>query len=654
MSKFVRGIQIWDGDGALRQTARLETAAAPVPVDLEPYVSRALAGEVLEVPFQDGAESLECTIAPLVDASGRPDGAIAVAVDAVERRRTEARLRERLAFQELITSLSTQLVSVDVGGVDASVDDALRAIGEFARVDRAYVFCFTADGTAMRNTHEWCAPSVEPMIDILQNLPLQDVPWWTERLLRNRQLIHVPDISALPPEADLEKAFLAEQGVKSVLAIPTIYEGKVAGFLGFDAVRTAKAWPDEDVALLRIAGEIVVSALERKRAEDRRRILEAELIQSRSLENVARLAGGVAHDFNNLLAIVLNYAAVLKSELVDPGQQAKMSELYGAARRAAELTRQLLLVGRRALDEPMLLDVNTVVEALSSLAKQALGESVELRLQLGDDLGLVRIGLPQLEQVVLNLALNARDAMAHGGVLVVETTQVEIDAAYASNYVDLHAGAYLRLRVADTGSGMTPEVASRAFEPFFTTKEHKGTGLGLSTVHGIVKQAGGHVAITSAPGAGTTVDVLLPVVREGVAADIGPPPQGDAPRGRGETVLVVEDSAPLRRLLGEMLTNAGYHALTAPTADEALALLEARRGQVDLLLTDVIMPQMSGRDLAVRARRDHGLLRVLYMSGYPDDIIGHHGVLEAGTHLLQKPFLEADLLRTLRKVLDVA
>ena len=291
-----------------------------------------------------------------------------------------------------------------------------------------------------------------------------------------------------------------------------------------------------------------------------------------------------------------------------------MSELYGAALRAVDLTRQLLLVGRRDIVEPVLLELNTVVIALDNLVRQALGENIQLRLELGDELGLVRIGLPQLEQVILNLTMNARDAMPRGGVIVIETSETDIDPSYAARHVDVRPDRYLRLRVTDTGTGMTPEVASRAFEPFFTTKRDKGTGLGLSTVYGIVKQAGGHVILSSEQNAGTRVDVFFPIVRDGVATDIRPPPSTDAPKGNGETILVVEDSANVRKLVCAMLGKSGYRVLEATTAQNALELLERHRGAIDVLLTDVIMPQMSGRDLALRARGDYEpLTRALHV-----------------------------------------
>jgi signal transduction histidine kinase len=653
LSKSLRGLRLWDRNGNLRQTSLPPATPSDLP-SLDRDVKRALAGETFSVPYEDGVDSLECVFAPLFDASGRPDGAVAVLIDAGERRRAQATLRERLAFEELITSLSTQLVSLAPDAVDDGVTSALHAIGEFAGVDRAYVFRFSADGTAMSNTHEWCAPGIEPVIDLVQHLPLVEFPWWTERLLRSRETIHVPDIHLLPPAAAAEKGTLIEQGVQSVLAVPMVYEGTVAGFLGFDSVASKKTWPDADVALLRIAGEIIVSALERKRAEESRRALETQLIQARSLENVARLAGGVAHDFNNLLAVILNYASLLSHELTNAEQREKMSELYEAARRAAELTRQLLLVGRRDIVEPMLLDLNTVVSSLDRLVRQALGESIQLRLQLDEEIGLIRVGLPQLEQIILNLTMNARDAMPRGGVIEIETSEVDIDPSYAAKYIDVNPGRYVRLRVSDTGTGMTPEVAARAFEPFFTTKDKKGTGLGLSTVYGIVKQAGGHVTLSTERDVGTKVDLFFPVVRDGVAADIRPLPSESAPKGRGETVLVVEDSANVRKLVCSMLRSNGYQTLEARSGLDALTVLEEHRGTIDVLLTDVIMPQMSGRDLALRAQGDFGLTKILFMSGYDDEIIAHQGSLEPGTQLLKKPFLEAELLRAVRKVVDGA
>jgi signal transduction histidine kinase/CheY-like chemotaxis protein len=571
--------------------------------------------------------------------------------DARARSEAEAVLRDRLAFEELVLKLSTQLVAVPTSSVDDAVHEALGTLGVFAHVDRAYVFRFSSDRKRMQNTHEWCAPGVEPVMHLVQNLALEDFAWWAKEI-RERRVIHLADVARdLPPEAVVERESLAEQGVLSVLAVPTILGGDVVGFLGFDAVREKKRWPDADVTLVRIASELVLSALERKRAEQERRALEAQLVQAKSMENVARLAGGVAHDFNNLLAIILNYATILRRSVADDVQREQVGELFDAARRAAGITRQLLVTGRRDVVEPVLLDVDEVVDSLKPLLERVVGEAHTLELSLARNLRATKIGLPQLEQVVLNLTANARDAMPSGGTLRIETAEVDVDEAFAARFHDFPPGPYVRLRVADGGVGMAPEVADRAFDPFFTTKGANGTGLGLSTVQAIVERATGRVVLTSAPGAGTTADVFLRV-EGGEATELAAPDSTTAPRGRGEVVLVVEDSPALRKLVCAMLEANGYVALEAPDGPTALALLAERGGEVDALLTDVVLPQMSGREVAEAATARFGVERVLFVSGYDDDVIVRHGYLEPGVQLLPKPFLEGDLARAIRRVLD--
>lgn len=648
-------VAVLGADGAFTGATSDVQGSARELLALVPDVSRciadALAGTTVSVPFEhDGAGGV-WTFLPLRDDTGTITGVVARAEPAAERATDE--LRERLAFEELITELSTKFVTIGADRLDAALNEALAAIGQFSGVDRAYIFRFTTDRTAMDNTHEWCAEGIEPQIDMFQGFPLEALPWWTARL-KERNVIHVRDVEELPPEASAEKDVLRQQDIQSVLAIPMVCEDTVVGMVGFDAVRKRKNWPKKDIALLRIAGEIFVSAMERARFDEERRRLETQLIQARSLENVARLAGGVAHDFNNLLAVILNYATLLEREVVDEGQRGKLRELFDAARRAANLTRQLLFVGRRDVVDPVLLDMSTVVTSLQTLLRQTLGENVDLRVELAEDLDLIRVGLPQIEQVIVNLALNARDAMAHGGSLLVRTENVDVSPELAGKYIDLHPGRYVRLRVVDDGEGMSPEVATRAFEPFFTTKGTSGTGLGLSTVHGIVRQSGGLVTIATERGRGTTVDVLFPVFARAGEADAldVPQPPASKPVGRGETVLVVDDSAAVRQLVCAMLSDNRYRVLEAATPEAAIALFERHGEALDLLLTDVVMPRMSGQELAQRLQGARGVRHVLFMSGYENEIVAHHGVLEEGVHLLQKPFLEGDLLRAVRKALE--
>jgi signal transduction histidine kinase/CheY-like chemotaxis protein len=503
----------------------------------------------------------------------------------------------------------------------------------------------------MSNTHEWCAPGLTAQIDSLGELPVNLLPWLTGRL-RRREVIDVARVADLPAEASAERQIFGEQSIRSTLVLPLTAASGVVGFLGFDAVRTERTWAEEDIARMKTVGEIFVSALQRKRAEGERKLLEAQLVQTRSLENVAKLAGGVAHDFNNLLGVILNYSDMLKRELSDPRHIGYLTELHDSARQAAHLTRQLLIVGRRGVVAPIALDLNEAIGSLADLLRRALGEHIELKLELAGDLGIIRAGLPQIEQVILNLTMNARDAMPTGGALTLRTETIALDEDYAARFIDLKPGRYTVLTAEDTGVGMTPEVAARALEPFFSTKAAFGTGLGLSTVHGIVKQAGGHLTLAAAPAAGCTIRLFFPVVDEAPPPRPKPTPSGSPQKGSGETILVVEDSASVRKLVTHALSQNGYRVLEASTPIQALQILHQSERPIDLLLTDVILPEMSGRILADRMREQGKVRRVLFMSGYDDELVARQGVLHEGVRLLQKPFLEPELLREVRLSLD--
>jgi PAS domain S-box-containing protein len=380
------------------------------------------------------------------------------------------------------------------------------------------------------------------------------------------------------------------------------------------------------------------------------RALERKLHQTQKLDGIGRLAGGIAHDFNNLLAVILNYADLVLDELAEEAVAAGyVAEVKEAAERAAALTRQLLFFGRREVVQPAPLDINDVVVDVGRLLRRTIGEDVELRTEPADQLWPVRADHSQIEQVLLNLALNGRDAMPEGGLLTVETANVDLDETYAQSHVDVAPGPHVRLTVADTGQGMPAEVIERAFEPFFTTKPPgAGSGLGLATVYGIVKQAGGHIEIYSETGRGTAVRVTLPACFEASGQVVAG--RADPRLGRGETVLVVEDEPAVRVIAAELLTRAGYHVIQAGAAEAALALSVDR--SPDLLLTDVVMPGMSGSELGDVLRERHPGLRVLFMSGYTDDIVMRHGVRERRLAFVEKPFTRTTLLESVRNALD--
>jgi PAS domain S-box-containing protein len=386
-----------------------------------------------------------------------------------------------------------------------------------------------------------------------------------------------------------------------------------------------------------------------------RRALEQQLRQSQKMEAIGRLAGGIAHDFNNLLMVISGYSEFLLERLgPDPALRGPAKEISSAAERATSLTRQLLAFSRKQMLTPKVLDLNAVITENLKMLTRLIGEDIDLVMIPGSELGAVKADPGQIEQVILNLAVNARDAMPQGGKLTIETANVTLDEAYARLHAPVQPGDYTMLAITDTGVGMDGETQSRIFEPFFTTKGLKGTGLGLSTVYGIVKQSGGYIWVYSEPGKGTSFKIYMPhVTADEVAAveQLAPPAPAPVEASR-ETILVVEDEANLRRLTRQFLENQGYIVVEAADGTAAVQICVAHQGTIHLLLTDVIMPGMNGRELAQRVSEIRPNMKVLYMSGYTENAIGHNGTLDAGITLLQKPFTLHALKAKVREVLD--
>jgi len=381
--------------------------------------------------------------------------------------------------------------------------------------------------------------------------------------------------------------------------------------------------------------------------------LEERLRQSQKMEAVGRLAGGVAHDFNNLLTVILGYAQIL-SDGVPIGSRLADStgQIKSAAERAAGITRQLLAFSRKQVLSPRIINLNDTVMNLDSLLRRLIGEDIEVLTVPANDLGSVKADPGQIEQVIMNLALNARDAMPHGGKLTLETANAQLDDSYASEHQPIASGNYVMLAVSDTGTGMSTEVQARIFEPFFTTKEvGKGTGLGLSTVYGIVKQSGGYIWVYSEPERGATFKIYFPrvdQVAEAAGFDRRP---ADAMRGT-ETILLVEDDPQLRQLSSSVLAHCGYKMLVASGPEEGLVIGKENHRDIRLLITDVVMPGMNGRQLAEKILKNSPKMRVLYISGYTNNAIVHYGVLDDGLWFLPKPFTLSALVAKVREVLD--
>ncbi len=381
------------------------------------------------------------------------------------------------------------------------------------------------------------------------------------------------------------------------------------------------------------------------------RRLEQQFAQSQKMEAIGRLAGGVAHDFNNVITVISGYGQMLLEGVrKDPVLHEAAQEVLNSADRAAALAGQLLSFSRRSVIQPRVLDINALVSNMERLLGRVIGEDIELKTFLHPGVGPIRADPGQIEQVIMNLAVNARDAMPSGGKLLIETANVQLDTAYAGTHAGVRPGPYVMVAVTDTGVGMDAETKAHLFEPFFTTKERgKGTGLGLSTVYGIVKQHGGDIWVYSEPGKGSTFKIYLPRVIAPVVTEEGP---REEPVRRGtETILLVEDEAGVRKLVRDVLEQRGYHVLEAGSGDEALAVA-AKHDRIDMLLTDVVMPRMGGRELAHELTRLRPGLPVLFLSGYTDEVIADQKILGTGADFLQKPFAPDVLARKIREILD--
>ncbi len=400
-----------------------------------------------------------------------------------------------------------------------------------------------------------------------------------------------------------------------------------------------------------VSGGVVEAVLGVARDVTDRVELEEQLRQTAKMEAIGRLAGGVAHDFNNLLTAMGGFNELLLRELPeDDPRRPHAEEVEGAIRRAADLTQQLLAFSRRQMLSPRVVDVNEAVTRVEGLLQRVLGEDIDVRAMLAPGVSSVRVDPVQLEQVLLNLAVNARDAMPHGGTLTVETQNVELTEEYAAEHAGVSPGAYVVLAVSDSGEGMDADTVSKIFEPFFTTKA-KGTGLGLATVHGIVKQLDGEIQVYSEPGKGTTFKLYFPAATQ-KPEPITPPPEAGTPLGGSETVLVVEDDEFVARLVLQILERLGYTVLQAGSAEAAQQVVGAHEGTIDLLLTDVVLPGVNGRRLSRRLRAVRPGLRVLFMSGYTENAIVHGGALDADALFIHKPFSPDALARRIRDVLD--
>ncbi len=605
----------------------------------------------------------EIIATPIKDKDGHITAALELVIPITERKQAEEALRR--SEEEARRLAQENAVMAEIGRIISSTLNIEKVYERFAEEVRKLISFDRIMINLADLKNKTSTPAYIAGIDV-QGRRVGDITFMagtvTEEVIRTRSslLIQVDNdnidevVSRFPP---LLPTFQA--GLRSIISVPLISKDQVIGVLSLRSL-VPKAYTDQDVRLAeriasQIAGAIANAQLytERIQVEKERAALEEQLRQSQKMEAIGHLAGGIAHDFNNLLTIIKGYSQLSLIELKEGDPLwGNIEEIKRATDRASDLIRQLLAFSRRQVMEMRVLDLNILLQNLDKMLRRVIGEDIELVTLLAEDLGRVKTDSGQIEQVILNLAVNARDAMPSGGKLTIETANVELDGAYARRHVAVTPGRYVMLAVSDTGVGMTPEVRDRVFEPFFTTKEEdKGTGLGLSTVYGIVKQSEGNIWIYSEPGHGTTFKIYLPQVEE-LLEEVKEKVVGEElPRG-SETVLVVEDEQEVRKVAARILRGQGYKVLEASQGDDALRLCEEHNRPIQLMVTDVVMPGIDGRELTNRLMLLHPEIKVLYMSGYTDNIIVHHGVLERGINYIQKPFTVGALAGKVREVLD--
>jgi two-component system cell cycle sensor histidine kinase/response regulator CckA len=562
-----------------------------------PYVQRALAGE--RVTFENilgtpsGADvNVFLTFIPDVDARGTVCGLFIVALDTTERVRSEAALRESESYLRSIIELEPECVKL-----------------------------VSPDGRLMEMNPAGLAMLDVESLDEIRGGPLLD--------------------------------FVAPEHRAEFIELHRHVMGGGSGQLRFQAIgrKGTRRWLETHAVPYRKGQGEILGLLGITRDVTEHTTMQLQLQQAQKMESVGRLAGGIAHDFNNLLTVINTTAEIALMDVVDgePLYDA-LTQIRSAADRAAALTRQLLAFARKQILKPVVLNINAVISDLRSMLERLVGEDIKLVWRPAADLKCVMADTSQVDQVLMNLVVNARDAMPDGGTLTITTANVVLDAAFAASHPSVVPGPHVMVSVSDTGHGMDQATIKHVFEPFFTTKGGLGTGLGLSTVYGIVKQSNGSVWVTSEPERGTTFTIYLPQAETG-ATPLVEKPAAASVRGT-ETILLVEDEDDVRKVAKRVLAFAGYSVLTASKGSEALELLRQHSGSLHLLLTDVIMPGMSGRDLADRVHEVRPDIRVLYLSGYADDALSRTGVLDEGIQFIAKPFAAADLMRKVRQVLD--
>jgi PAS domain S-box-containing protein len=564
-------------------------------------------------------------------------------------RDSQRRNRELALLNQIIAASLTETKS------EVIMQTACRELAQLFNLPRAAAILLSHDKSQATVVAEYPGPDSDRYrqeSSILNQVILVAENPAAQYLLERKECLVSNDTQNDPRLAAVRDLVFMRQA-RSLLLTPLILKGEVVGCISLEALDPHR-FAEEQILLTRSVTDQVSGVLTRIQLNEERRELEGQYLQAQKMEALGKLTGGVAHDFNNILTVIMGVIELMNIQQgPNSPLRARLEQVHTAAVRAADLVRQLLAFSRQQILQPQVLNLNEVIANFGKMLQRVIGEDVTLETVCDPQLGQIMADPGQIEQVLMNLVVNARDAMPRGGSMTIETANVDLDESYARHHVGITPGPYVRLVISDTGVGMDETTRARIFEPFFTTKaKGEGTGLGLSTVHGIINQSGGHIWVYSEPGQGTSFKIYLP--RLTAPAQQKPSNEPEASVGGGsETILVVEDEAIVRKLLHDTLTMYGYRILEADSGAKAQQIYAEHSGTIDLLLTDVVIPGgQSGPQLAAVLTARQPSLKVLYMSGYTDNAIVHQGVLDPGIAFIQKPFVPVKLAAKVRKVLD--
>jgi len=578
-----------------------------------------------------------------------PSGEIVMVYDDVtKRKQLEETLHYRLAIEELVTTISTCFINLSHDVVDREIKRALQSIGEFAGVDRSFIINLSSEEPVkIENIYEWYAQGLEARKKQFIDTPVEPFLDSLKKLGQSEHL-YIPGVKDLPPEKRKEKEFWENLEVRSILAIPMVLEENLFGVFGFTLERIEKDWKDEDVRLLRLVGEIFVNVLERKRAEEEKKVMENKLLHSQKLKAIGTLAGGIAHNFNNILASIMGYTEL---SLLDVSEGTELhfhlNKILESCNRAKEQVKQILAFSRPGVYELKPVKIDSIVRETLKLIKASISVTIEVREDIKEYGGTVIADAGQIRQVVINLCTNASQAMPGGGIMEISLTETAVTSKDTFLWGSLKPGNYLKFTVRDTGRGMNKEILERIFEPYFTTRTMgEATGMGLPVVHGIIKNHGGDILVESTPGKGSVFHVFLPVNDEFESES------SNDLRRKKKKILFVDDEEDLAYIVEMRLKRLGYDVVSTSSSREGLKLFQRDPFRFDLVITDQTMPRLTGCGLAWEIHAIRPDLPVVLCTGY-SDLVERDEALKAGiTEFIMKPFDIQDMAETIRKVME--